>query len=424
MRLHVVGCSHHSSSVAVRERLAFSPAQTRTALRALSEQFPASEAVLISTCNRVELYLAEEDSRQAPSHEDVGRFLAEFHGLKLADVFDELFERTGEDAVRHLFMVAASLDSMVIGESQILAQVKQSYELATELGASGPLTHAAFQAALRTARRVVSETQIQQKRLSIPSVAIGDFARQIFERFDDKQILVIGGGEMAEETLRYLVDEGARDITVINRTLARADALAGGYGGRVVPWERLLDHLAEADLVISTTGAERPVVTVDDYARIEERRFQRPLFVLDLAIPRDFEPGVGDRLGVFLYSIDDLRAACERNRRERDRELPMALHIIEEETTNFLAELHHRATGPLIARLKQGWQGPKEDELRRLFNKLPQLDERSRDEIRHAFDRLTNKLLHPPLESLRDEARNGTPHVLIDALKRLFQLRE
>jgi glutamyl-tRNA reductase len=253
-------------------------------------------------------------------------------------------------------------------------------------------------------------------------VAVGDFARGIFERFDDKRTLVIGAGDMAEETLRYLQGEGAHDVTVVNRSRQRADELAQRWQGRSEAWERLPQLLSQADLVVSTTGATEPVVTLATYKQIEAARFQRPLFVLDLAIPRDFDPAIGDRLGVYLYSIDDLEAACQRNRRERDRELPAAIHIVEQETARFMTELHHRSTAPIIKRLREGWQQPKDDELKRLFNKLPELDERAKGEIGQSFERLINKLLHPPLESLRSEAEKGPPHGLLDALKRLFQI--
>jgi glutamyl-tRNA reductase len=350
--------------------------------------------------------------------------MAEFHQLPMYEIFNELFERTGEDAVRHLFSVAASIDSMVVGEPQILAQVKQAYELAKERASAGPLTHGIFQAAVRVAKRVATETALNQRRVSIPSVAVGDFARDIFERFDDKQVLVIGAGEMAEETLRYLKTEGAHHVTVINRNFERAEQLAHSWQGRAAAWSDLANRLAEADLVVSTTGAEQPIVSLEMFKRVEPLRYQRPLFVLDLAVPRDFEPAIGDRLGVYLYSIDDLQAACEKNRRERDKELPAAIHIVETETNRFMTELHHRATAPIIKRLREGWHQPKDDELRRLFNKLPELDERAREEIGQSFDRLINKLLHPPLESLRNEAEKGPPHGLLDALKRLFQLKD
>lgn len=422
MKVQVVGCSHHTASVAIRERLAFSPAQTATALERLRQTFPQTEAVLLSTCNRVELYTAVEDPQAAPSHQELVGFLAQFHGLKFDEVFDELFERDGEDAVRHLFTVAASLDSMVVGEPQILSQVKQAYRLACDRASTGPLTNQIFQAAVRVARRVATETGINQKRVSIPSIAV-EFARQAFERFDDKRVLVIGAGEMGEETLRYLTEEGARHVTVLNRSLPRAEELAARWQGQALPFDRLPQSLAEADLVVSTTGADHPIVTLDLFEAVEKAREQRPLFILDLAIPRDFDPAIGESgLNVYLYSIDDLEQVCRRNLEERRGELPAALAIVETETAQFMAELRHRATGPLIARLKQGWQQPKQDELRRLFNKLSDLDDGERAEIEQAFDRLINKLLHPPLESLREESRHATPHGLLDALRRLFKL--
>jgi glutamyl-tRNA reductase len=419
----MIGCSHHNATVERRERLAFSPVQAKVALGRFREIFPTTEAVLLSTCNRMEMYTASTQNA-APTHEQIAEFLAEFHGVPLHEIFDDLFERTGEDAVRHLFTVAASLDSMVVGEAQILGQVKQAYQLATELDCAGPLSHAIFQAALRVARRVAAETSIHQKRVSIPSVAVADFAKQIFEHFHDKKVLVIGAGEMAEETLRYLCDEGARDITLINRNFERARDLAVRWSGHAARWEELPARLIEADLVVSTTGAERPIVSLADFLRIEPERYQRPLFVLDLAMPRDFEPAIGDRLQVYLYSIDDLKQACEHNRAQRDAELPTALAIVEEESARFMTDLYHRATGPIIHRLKEDWQRPKQEELRRLFNKLSDLDSRAKSEIEQSFDRLLNKLLHPPLETLRDEAANGIPHALVDAFKRLFQLKD
>ena len=423
MLVQVVGCSHHGTSIAVRERLAFTPEQTREALDQWRRVFPGVEAVLLSTCNRVEIYAATERQPE-PALDQIANFLARFHGLDPADVMEHLYQYSDEAAVRHLFAVAASLDSMVLGEPQILAQVKQAYQTATEQDNTGPLTHAVFQAALRVARRVASETTIHQRRVSIPGVAVADFARQIFERFDDKETLVIGAGEMAEETLGYLRKEGVRQITVVNRRFDRAKELARQWSGRAVPWDQLPQALVAADLVVSTTGAGEPVLTREQFTPIEADRSERPLFILDLAVPRDIEPSIGDRPDVYLYSIDDLQAACQRNRAQRDKELPAAMHIVEQETARFMAEMYHRAIGPVIERLRLGWQKPKENELQRLLNKLSDLDDRQRDEIRRSFDRLVNKLLHPPLESLRDESREGIPRGLLDALKRLFQLKD
>jgi len=424
VKLQVIGCSHHNSSVEMRERLAFSPAQLRDALVRLRQQFPDSEAVLLSTCNRVEFYFAARQACQCPTHHQVVEFLADFHGLEPASFFDDLFERTGEDAVRHLFTVAASLDSMVVGEGQILPQVKSAYDQATAGDSTGPLTHTAFQAAIRVARRIARDTSINQRRVSIPSVAVADFAKGFFERFDDKKVLVIGAGEMAEETLRYLIDEGARDITIINRGRERAERLAESVAGTVCPWEQLEEQLSGADLVVSTTGATEPILDAARFEPIHRRRSRRPLFVLDLAVPRDFSAEVGDFTDVYLYSIDDLSKTCESNKLAREKEWPKAERIIEEETARFMAELNHRATGPVIKRLRAQANEIKNDELNRLFNKLTGLDDRSRQDIEQAFNRLVNKVLHPPLESLRDEAQQGSPHGLLDALKRLFQIKD
>jgi glutamyl-tRNA reductase len=423
MLVQVVGCSHHGTPIALRERLAFAPEQVREALDRWRRTFRGVEAVLLSTCNRVEIYAATEQEIE-PTLDQVAEFIARFHGLHPDEVLEHLYQYSDEAAVRHLFAVAASLDSMVLGEPQILAQVKEAYQTAAEHDTTGPLLHSVFQAALHVARRIAGETAIHHHRVSVASVAVADFARQIFERFDDKEILVIGAGETAEETLRYLRDEGALRITVVNRHVDRAEEVARRWNGRALSWDSLPRALAAADLVISATAAGKSILTDAGFAPIAAERSARPLLILDLGVPRDIDPAVGERPDVFLYSVDDLRAACDRNRAKRDKELPAALHIIDHETARFMSTIYHRAVGPVIERLRIGWQRPKEDELQRLLNKLSGLDDRTKDEIRHSFDRLVNKLLHPPLESLRDESREGIPRALLDALARLFQLKD
>jgi glutamyl-tRNA reductase len=421
----MVGCDHRHSSLAVRERLAFTPDQTVDALAAWRVKHPQSEAVLLSTCHRVELYAAAEDPDAKLDAPILASYLASFHNVPFEELSGQFVTLEAEHAVRHLFRVASSLDSMVLGEAQILSQVKQAYEMARNIGSTGPVTHAFFQAALRVARRVATETPLHRHRVSIPSVAIADFASRIFERFDDKQVLVIGAGKMAQETLHYVVDAGARQITVLNRDFERCCALANQWKGRPARWNELADRLVAADLVVSTTGADRPVVTLADYRqKVSRRRYQRPLFVLDLAMPRDFEAAIGEELGVYLYGIDDLAEACERNRQARSEALPAAEKIIDEETRAFVVETRHRAAGPVIARFRQGLESVQSTELDRLYGRLPELDERTRQEIRQFADRLVAKMLHPPLESLRDESQNGTPHGLLEALQRLFQLKD
>ena len=421
----MVGCNHRHSSLAARERLSFTQDQAIDALAAWHAIHPETEAVLLSTCNRVEFYAAAGIPAAPLDSSVVARFLAGFHNVPLDELSDQLVTLEAEDVVKHVFRVAASLDSMVVGEAQILSQVKQAYELARKVESAGPVTHGLFQAALRVARRVASETDLHRHRVSVPSVAIADFASRIFERFDDKRVLVIGAGKMAQETLLYLTDAGARQIVVLNRDIERGRALAAQWNGRAFAWDRLSEELIAADLVVSTTGADRPVVTLAEYQqKVARGRQQRPLFVLDLAVPRDFEPAIGDELGVYLYGIDDLTDACERNRKARQSALPAAERIVEEETREFVSGARHRAAAPVIARFREGLQTVQLAELDRLYDRLPELDQRSRDEIRQFADRLVAKMLHPPLESLRDESHNGTHHGLLEALQRLFQLKD
>lgn len=426
MKLQMVGCSHHHTDIAFREKLAFQPNQVVEALARMRVAFPQSESVLLSTCNRIEIYTAAEDEENCPSASELINFVANYHGLAPEEVATELRSLDGEDAIRHLFTTAASLDSMVVGEAQILSQVKQAYDVANQGENTGPLTHSSFQAAMRVAKRVQTETTIHRKRVSIPSVAVADYASQFFESFDDKVILVIGAGEMGEETLQYLIDKNAKDLRIVNRSHERAVALASRIGGVAVGWENLEDLLVEADLIVSATGATEPIITADAFQSVSEKRFQKPLFILDLAVPRDFDPAIASFIGVYLYSIDDLQAVCDRNRKSREREWPKAAQIIDEEVSRFMADLYRRVTGPWIGRLKQQADDIRTAELERLLNKLGAAanDPKIRKEVDICLGRVVNKLLHPPLESLREELGPEEGPGLLDALKRLFQLKD
>ena len=259
---------------------------------------------------------------------------------------------------------------------------------------------------------MANETEINRRRVSIPSVAVADYAKQLFETFEDKKVLLLGAGEMGEETLRYLRDEGARDIVVLNRNRERAESLAQRLDAVVDDWEQLDTRIAWADLIVSTTGAREPIVTAERFRAIQQQRSERLLFVLDLAVPRDFDPEIAQFTNVYLYCIDDLQAVCDQNRKAREKQWPKAERIVDEETTRFLAERNHRVTAPTIQRLRQQADQLKKDELQRLLNKLGAVDPHAQEEIERSFDRLVNKLLHPPLESLRDEAKKGSPHGL------------
>ena len=420
--LQLLGCNHRATETALREQLAVPAARLPEALRLFRDRFPKSEAVLLSTCNRTELYTAAAIEAHLPSGADLADFLAELNGLRGSHIFEQLIHTTGESAVRHLFTVAASLDSMVVGETQILGQVKQAYQVASSVANTGMLTHAAFQSAIRVAKRISRETSLHDRRVSVANVAVRELARQVFERFDDKQILVIGAGETAKDALRCLCEEGGRNFTVVNRNLERATELARQFGGTACGLDQMDDLLAASDLIVSATSADGLLIPVERYREIESRRFQRTQFILDLAVPRDFDPAIGELLGVYLYSIDDLKTICDRNLELREQELPIAQGIIDEETSRFMQDLMHRSTAPTIRQLRHQAHRVKHDELERLLNKLGELEDHHQAEIAGSFERLVNKLLHPPLESLKDEASLTGRARLLEAMRRLFQL--
>ncbi len=423
MNLQVVGCSHHQSNVEMREQLAFTEIQVAAFLQQFYQLFPQAEAALLSTCNRTEFYVAASEHSQLPGQAAMLELLAEQSGFPVESINEELFCYRDRDAVNHLFRVAASLDSMVIGEAQILSQVKQAYQLATDATPRLPNLHQVFQAAIRVARRVSNDTDIHTNRVSVPSVAIGVLAKQIFERLDNKRILIIGAGEMADETLTYIRSDGGRKIVIINRTLARAEELARKFDGMVADWSDLKQHLSQADLVVSTTGATQPVVTPGLFDSIEAARQQRPMFILDLAVPRDFDPQIADRTNVYLYTLDDLQRECEYNRQSRESQYPQALKIIDQETDQFFVEVQRRSSGQTIAQLKRQAEDLKQAELARLFNRIEGLTPKDQKEIEQSFHRLVNKILHPPVKSVQSDAarENGG---LLEALKQLFQLGE
>jgi glutamyl-tRNA reductase len=424
MNLQVVYCTHQTASLSVRERLAFSsPDHLSDAYNALKERFPQCEFVIISTCNRVEIYTAHDVPGSGPDLRQIAQFLSEYHDVPLDDFYSELSEKSGTDAVKHLFDVASSIDSMVLGESQIVNQVKSAYDAAARATACGLLTNTLFQRALTVSGRVRTETRLSEGRISIASVAVIDFGKSIFDSFADKTVLVIGAGEMGEETLRYLKSEGVKRILVCNRNPDRALRLAHEFGGIARDWATLDDCLAEADVIVSTTGADRPIIDVPRFKAVRKKTGDRPVFILDVAAPRDFDPAVGKiDDNVFLYDIDDLEATCQRNRKNRAHEIEVALKIIEEETARFVHDLNHKSTGPIIKQLREHWQDISRQELDQLFRKSPNLAEPDRQAIERTVDRIVNKLLHPPLEVLRDESRDGTPHGLLDAIRRLFRI--
>ena len=419
----MIGCSHHDAAVEFREKVTFSGDQVTDTLAEFRRRFPSCELVLLSTCNRIELYTTAPDDNEL-DREAVAQFLADQQKLSSDEVLDQMIYRSGTEAISHLFAVASSLDSMVVGEAQILSQVKQAYDRACLVGSAGPLTHSVFQSANRAAKRVQQETSIHRRRVSVPSVAVGEVIPEFFDTLADKKVVVCGAGEMGQETLRYLQQAGATNITVINRSYDRGEALAKQFGTEIERWESLLEQMVVADVVVGTTSASEPIIERGEFELLHARRNHRVLLILDLAIPRDFDPAIGGLSSVYLYAIDDLKAACERNQKQRQKEWPKAKQIIDEETKRFVQAFQHRSTGPVIRRLRDQALELKTNELQRLVGKLQldQMDPAVAKEIEKSFDRLINKLLHPPLTSIRDDAAEGHTRGLLEAVRHLFNL--
>jgi glutamyl-tRNA reductase len=429
MILLAVGCNYRTAPVAVRERLAFDDALLPRAHHLLGERLDC-ESVILSTCNRVELYLGRVPEGSAPAAvpdpAGVMELLAEVHGLPATDVRRHLYTHHQAAAVRHLFRVAASLDSLVVGEGQIAGQVKKSFERAQQLGGAGTLMHALFRHARQVARRVRTETGIAQGHVSVSSVAV-DYVRQVFDHFGDKTVLVIGAGKMGELTLGHLRELRPRHILVTNRSAEKAAAVARGCGGEAAPWDKLDDLLARADIVLSTTGAPEPVVTRECYRKVMARRPDRPVVILDIAVPRDFDPGVHDGDRTFLFNIDDLQRIRDATLAVRLQHVAPAEAIVEQEVGRFLGDWSRRRNGPVIARLTQDFEAKRQEVMRDLLARLNgRLTDEDRRLIEGAFRLLQNRLLHGPISALAEASHAADPagHNLLDALRKLFRLQE
>jgi glutamyl-tRNA reductase len=427
-RLLLLGLNHTTAPLEVRERLAFDPAQRRAAVEAFGAHFPGAEAVLLSTCNRVELYVGRSPEG-GPGVQELAEFLGGFHSVAPAQFDAHLYQKTDRAVVEHLFSVSSSLDSMVLGETQILGQVREAYDVSREAKAAGPLLHPLFQRAVAVGKQVMRETSIGEGRLSVASVAV-DYARQIFERFDDKTVLCVGAGKMTALVLQSLASLSPRRVLVCNRNPARAEALAGRFSGEAVPFDRLSDHLVAADIVVTSTGSREPVITRAGFATLLKRRRYRPVFVIDIAVPRDVEAAVGKLDNVYLYNLDDLQQVVLSTRSQRQDAADAAKRIVSRQVEEFVLWHRQRELGPTIDRLYQQYHRLGQEELARTLSKLPNVSEAEKAHLEELTRRIVNKLLHAPIQTLRESGAAGgaaAGHALatgpyLHALEKLFGL--
>jgi glutamyl-tRNA reductase len=427
MMLLAVGCSFRDTGVSVREKLAFDAKQQPRALEQLGVRY-GCEAVILSTCNRVELYLARAGARVALDAGVVAEFLGEFHGIPAIELRPHLYHHGQAEAVRHLFRVAASLDSLIVGEAQIVGQVKRAFLQAQEQGAAGPLLNLLFRRALEVAKRVRTETGIARGRVSVSSAAV-DYVREVFAHFGDKTVLVIGAGKMGELTLRHLRQLQPRRIWVTNRSPEKAEAVARGCGGTALAWDQLDDALVNADIVLSTTGAAEPIIPLARYEQIRSRRSRGTVVILDIAVPRDFDPRIHDGDQTCLFNIDDLVRIREKTQHDRLKHVAPAEAIVEHEVRRFLEEWARRRNGPVIARLTQEFEAKRQAIVDKLLGRLDgRLGDADRADIDGAFRLFQNQLLHGPISALTEETDQGgaghAGHTLLEALRKLFRLQD
>lgn len=411
-----IGVNHDTAPLAVRESLACTPEQLAPLLEA---QYPqVAEWVWISTCNRVELYAACVCEQAL---EKVSALFASLYGGSAADLEPHLYKLRDEEASRHLLRVSAGLDSLVLGEPQILGQVNRAFSEAQERGTVGPVLTALFRSALAAGKRVRNETAIGKNPASVPSVAINQ-ARARMGSLKERGILLVGAGAMAQTAIKALRARDYRNINIANRTLARAQTLVEPWDGRAYSLDHLSTVLRTADVVISATHAEQPLLTVDMLAAVQERRAYRPLLLIDLAVPRDIDPAAADLRGISLLDIDRLRAELDESLVARRREVPAAEAIIEKEALRLRRQLAEVTVRPIITGLRQKAEAIRRRELARTMRHLGDLDQETLDHISHLSHALVNQLLHEPTQRLRLEAAGDRPDAITQAVRDLFNL--
>jgi len=419
MNIIVVGLSHKTASVDIREKVAFSPNSIEKPLRELVSLDGIVEGIIVSTCNRVEIYATTRDIAGGIAR--IRRFMAEYHHLAYDLLEPHLYSYHGEEAIRHVFRVASSLDSMVVGEPQILGQIKTSYGYAAEYKSSGIILNRFLHKAFSVAKRVRTETKIASSAVSVSFAAV-ELARKIFGNLTDKTVLLIGAGEMCELAARHFLTNGAKGVMVTNRTFERAQKLADEFSGEAIPFDELFLHLHKADIVLTSTGAPHAIITPPDLEEVIKRRRMRPMFLIDIAVPRDIDPAVNEMDAVYLYDMDDLQQVVAANLEGRMQEADKAEAIIAEEIIQFYKWVATLEVTPTIVALRNRFDELRKAELERTlagWKDAPSDAEKRLEALTGAF---MNKLLHQPTMVLKKAGQGNRNDLYLDALRALFDL--
>ena len=418
-RILLLGLSHKTASVEIRECLAFGADETDAALAALSSRPAVGEALLVSTCNRVEVLVTTDDPQTAAAQ--VKTFIADFKHQPVAAFDSAFYHHLDDQAVRHLFRVAASLDSMVVGEPQILGQIKTAYLAATRLKTSGVILNRLLHRTFFVAKRIRTETGIGDHAVSISYAAI-ELARKIFGTLEERKVLLIGAGEMAELAVEHLIRQRAGDILVANRTFSRGAQLAARFGGQAIRYEEIGSSLAEVDIIISSTGAPGFVVERDALRPVMRQRRHRPLFFIDIAVPRDIDPRINRLPNVYVYDIDDLKGVVDENIEDRQREALKAERMVDEAVLGFRQWLDSLEVVPTIVALRRKLEAIAEGEIEKVLHGLNRQNAPDAQALRRMTGAMINKILHDPTMLLKSDTLHGNRSQLVDLTRRLFKL--
>ncbi len=419
MALFVAGLSHRGAPVGLREQLAVEEDKLRELIRDVQGAGVTRETVLLSTCNRVEVYAVADAPGEARAA--VFRRLCQHRGVDPATVEPLLYTHLDEEAIRHVFRVAASLDSMMVGEPQILGQVKDAFALAQACETVGPTLHTLFSQAFAVAKRVRTETDIARHAVSVSFAAV-ELARKIFDGLTGRAVLLVGAGKMSELAARHLVDHGAFPIYVVNRTWARAQEMARALSGTALPFAELDVALGQVDIVVTSTGAPEPVIRRDAVQRVMHGRRGRPLFFIDIAVPRDVAADVQTLDDVYCYDIDDLKQVVDANLRERAREAQRAEALVEREVAKFAARLRDVEVIPTIVSLRERLESIRLAELKRALARVPDAPPQTREAMEALSAAIVNKILHAPVTKLRESSRAGAGRSWTTLVQELFGL--
>ncbi len=419
VQIVAVGISHKTAPVEVRECFSFQEPEFDTGLAELYNKESVNECLILSTCNRVEVYAVSENPDGCAG--DVKRFLSEFHGVSEDFLSSYSYTLVGQKAVRHLFRVASSLDSMVIGEPQILGQVKEAFKTASVKGTVGLILNRLFHTAFFVAKRVRSETGIGTQAVSISYVAV-ELAKRIFDDLSKRTVMLVGAGEMAELAARHLIKAGIRDLLIASRRLENAKALAEALNGRPIRIEEVYYLLKEADIVITATGSSDFIIRPQHVREALKLRRNEPIFMIDIAVPRDIDPRVGEIPNAYLYDIDDLKTVLDENLKTRRRLAEKAEEIVLEGERRFLGWLDTLRVVPTIIGLKRRFEEIKTVEIEKALRRLGSLSDREKRIIESMASGIIGKILHNPVTNLKKESSSFLGYLYVDALNRLFEL--